>query len=163
MAVSAQKTGAVLSLITDIAQQTNLLALNATIEAARASDASKSFAVVATEEIGGQITDIKSTTQDTVTAIKGIGEIVNQVSYISASIAATVKEQEAATQEIACSGEQVSTGTQNATYNIGGVQREDEQTYAKSGKVVDAANVLASYSENLQNQIETFLGKIKAT
>lgn len=111
MAVSAQKTGAVLSLITDIAQQTNLLALNATIEAARASDASKSFAVVATEEIGGQITDIKSATQDTVTATKGIGEIVNQVSYIFASIAAAVEEQGAATQEIACSGEQASAGT----------------------------------------------------
>ena len=110
MAVSAQKTGAVLSLITDIAQQTNLLALNATIEAARASDASKGFAVVtteaknlanktakATEEIGGQITDIKSATQDTVTAIMGIGEIVNQVSYTSASIAVAVEEKEAAT------------------------------------------------------------------
>ena len=49
MAASAQKTGAVLSLITDIAQQTNLKALNVTIEAARAGDASKGFAVFTTE------------------------------------------------------------------------------------------------------------------
>ena len=67
------------------------------------------------------------------------------------------------TQKIACSVEQATAGTQNATYNIGNVQRAAEQTWAKSGEAVDAANVLASQSEDLSNQIETFLGKIKAT
>ena len=68
----------------------------------------------------------------------------------------------ASTQKIACSVEQAPAGTQNATYNIGDVQRAAEQTWAKSGEAVDVANMLASQSDDLINQIETFLGKIKA-
>ncbi|MAY68743.1 MAG: hypothetical protein CMM77_16655, partial [Rhodospirillaceae bacterium] len=81
LAEAAEKIGEVVSLITDIAEQTNLLALNATIEAARAGDAGKGFAVVAsevknlanqtakaTEEIGKQIGDIQSATQNSVDA-----------------------------------------------------------------------------------------------
>ncbi|MAY68094.1 MAG: hypothetical protein CMM77_13335, partial [Rhodospirillaceae bacterium] len=81
LAQAAEKIGEVVSLITDIAEQTNLLALNATIEAARAGDAGKGFAVVAsevknlanqtakaTEEIGKQIGDIQSATQNSVDA-----------------------------------------------------------------------------------------------
>jgi methyl-accepting chemotaxis protein len=49
LAESAQKIGAVLDLINDIASKTNLLALNATIEAARAGEAGKGFEVVASE------------------------------------------------------------------------------------------------------------------
>ncbi|WP_414637892.1 methyl-accepting chemotaxis protein [Aliidongia sp.] len=49
LAESAQKIGAIVSLINNIASRTNLLALNATIEAALAVDAGKGFALLAAE------------------------------------------------------------------------------------------------------------------
>ena len=98
---AAQKIGDVVKLIQDIAEQTNLLALNATIEAARAGEAGKGFAVVAnevkslatqtakaTEEISSQIGEIQGATTDAASAIKSIGETVEQINDIASSISA---------------------------------------------------------------------------
>jgi len=98
---AANRIGDVIKLITTIAEQTNLLALNATIEAARAGESGRGFAVVAQEvkelaaqtakatgEIGGQITSIQSATNDSVVAIKQIGDTIAQISGIATTIAA---------------------------------------------------------------------------
>ncbi|HEX3398780.1 MAG TPA: methyl-accepting chemotaxis protein, partial [Acetobacteraceae bacterium] len=114
LSAAAQKVGDVVKLIQDIAAQTNLLALNATIEAARAGDAGKGFAVVAAEvkalamqtarstsEIGRHIGQIRSATGASVEAVARIDQTISELSAIADLIAAAVKQQDAATVEIA--------------------------------------------------------------
>src|ERR1700722_19085715 len=100
----ASRIGDVVELINTIAGQTNLLALNATIEAARAGEAGRGIAVVAsevqalaeqtskaTDEIGQQISGIQTATQDSVGAIKEIGNTIGRMSEIASTIAAAVE------------------------------------------------------------------------
>ncbi len=107
---AAQQIGDVVKLITAIAEQTNLLALNATIEAARAGEAGRGFAVVAsevkslasqtakaTDEISSHITGMQLATQESVAAIKEIGQTIGQISRIAGTIATAVEQQSSAT------------------------------------------------------------------
>jgi methyl-accepting chemotaxis protein len=111
---SAQEIGKVVDMIKGIAAQTNLLALNATIEAASAGEAGRGFAVVAnevkelakqtagaTEEIRAQVEGMQANTQQAVKAIDEIVQVINEINTISSSIAASVEEQTATTNEIA--------------------------------------------------------------
>ncbi|WP_035833920.1 methyl-accepting chemotaxis protein, partial [Jonesia quinghaiensis] len=106
----AREIGAVVNLITSIAEQTNLLALNATIEAARAGEAGKGFAVVASEvkdlaqesaraaeDITRQIEKNQLQTQDAVTAITEISDIIASINDYQMSISSAVEEQTATT------------------------------------------------------------------
>ena len=129
----ARGIGDVVRLIADIASQTNLLALNATIEAARAGDAGKGFAVVAsevktlatqtakaTDQISAQIAAMQTATQGAVTAIGDITTTITEINGISAAIAASVEEQDAATREIVRSIQHAATSTQEVLGNIQG-------------------------------------------
>ncbi|MGI9378844.1 MAG: methyl-accepting chemotaxis protein, partial [Methyloligellaceae bacterium] len=131
LATAAQKIGDVVSMIRDIAEQTNLLALNSTIEAARAGEAGKGFGVVAsevkelanqtgkaTEEIGAQISNIQSETDDSVKAIQSISEKMTEITEFITGIAAAVDEQAASTSEISRNVQEAATGTDDVSNNI---------------------------------------------
>jgi methyl-accepting chemotaxis protein len=172
---AASRIGDVVKLITAIAEQTNLLALNATIEAARAGEAGKGFAVVAQEvkalaaqtakatgEIGTQITGMQIATQDSVVAIKEIGGTIDRISHISATIAAAVEEQGAATQEIARNVQQAAKGTAEVASNIVNVNQGAAETGSASSQVLSSAQSLARESSRLKLEVQNFLQTVRA-
>jgi methyl-accepting chemotaxis protein len=172
---AANRIGDVIKLITTIAEQTNLLALNATIEAARAGEAGRGFAVVAQEvkelaaqtakatgEIGGQITSIQSATNDSVIAIKQIGDTIAQISGIATTIAAAVEQQGAATTEIARNVQKASDGTREVSGSITKVNAGAQQTGAASSQVLTSARSLATESSRLQAEVAQFLNEVRA-
>ena len=175
LAKAAARIGDVVELINQIADQTNLLALNATIEAARAGEAGRGFAVVAsevkalaeqtskaTDEISQQIQGIQSATQESVGAIREIGNTIGRMSEIASAIAAAVEEQGAATQEIARNVQRAAQGTQQVSLNIADVQRGASRTGSESSQVLSAARSLSSESNRLKLEVSKFLGAVRA-
>jgi methyl-accepting chemotaxis protein len=175
LASGAQKIGEVVTLIQQIASQTNLLALNATIEAARAGEAGKGFAVVAsevkslanqtakaTEEIAGQIEQIRGATGEAVSAIRGIGEVINEMNGIAAQIAAAVEQQGATTKEIARNVQQAASGAQDVTRNITSVKESSTASGAAASQVLAAASELSQQAEGLTAEVNTFITEVKA-
>ncbi|MEQ8226496.1 MAG: methyl-accepting chemotaxis protein [Rhodospirillales bacterium] len=175
LAKASQRIGEVVDLISDIAEQTNLLALNATIEAARAGESGKGFAVVAhevknlatqtakaTEEISQQISSIQSETKDAVRAIGSITTTISEMSEISSMIAAAVEQQGAATNEIARNVEQAATGTQEVSSNIIEVTQSAGETGTAASQVTGVAAELNTQADHLRNQVEKFLGGVRA-
>lgn len=174
LAEAAEKIGAVVGLITNIASRTNLLALNATIEAARAGDAGKGFAVVAsevknlanqtgkaTEEIGTQVMQIQAATREAVEAIRGIATTIEQVNTIAATIASAVAVQGAATSEIAQNVQQTTQAASDVTRGIAGVSQAASETGAGSGQVLSAASDLAKRADQLSGEVRDFVTGVR--
>src|SRR5216684_6246017 len=101
----SQEVGAVLDIVSELAEQTNILAINATIEAAGASEAGKRFAVVAdeirkladrvagsTKEIRGLIEDVRSSVNTTVMTTEGGSKSVDAGAKQFTEVASAFKQ-----------------------------------------------------------------------
>ncbi|MFH1915478.1 MAG: methyl-accepting chemotaxis protein [Pseudomonadota bacterium] len=162
----ARGIGAIMGVITDIADQTNLLALNAAIEAARAGEAGRGFAVVAdevrklaektmnaTHEVGQYIASIQKSAD---TSIKGTDkanqaleicrELVERSGTSLTAIVEKVEESVAQVQNIATAAEeQAATSEQinRATETVNAIAGETAEAMRESSEALDALNTLS--------------------
>lgn len=169
LGASSAEIGAVIKVITSIAQQTNLLALNATIEAARAGEAGKGFAVVAnevkelakqtaraTEDISRKITAIQTDAQGAVEAIGTISGVITQINDISGTIATAVEQQSATTNEMTRNVADAAKGSEEITRNIEGVAEAARGTSSNAQESQKAANDLAEMAAQLHSLVSQF-------
>ncbi|QDU77444.1 Methyl-accepting chemotaxis protein PctC [Bremerella volcania] len=183
LGTAADEIGRVIEVIEDIAEQTNLLALNATIEAARAGEAGKGFAVVATEvkelakqtstatdDIRKRIEHIQSSTQDAVSSISEISEVVSSVNELARTIASAVEEQSITTKQIsqdisetASAAEVVARGVDESatasgeiTQNICEVDRVLSETVQGASLSQQSGEELARLAESLRSVVSRF-------
>ncbi len=175
LAVGAEKIGAVVKLISDIASQTNLLALNATIEAARAGDAGKGFAVVATEvkslagqtarateDIRVQIASMQDMTRAAVAVIREIVGTISTINEVSVAIAAAVEEQSAATNEISRNILEAARGTEEVSSNVQGLGEVSAESGRTATEVLSAAGDVADQAVSLRTEVGLFFESIRA-
>ena len=160
------RIGAVVEMISEIAGRTNLLALNATIEAARTGHAGKGFAVVASEvkslatqtarstgDIGRQISEVRSATEQAVAAVARIEQTIGDINAISSLVASAVEKQAAATMGIAFNVTETAAAANDMSERITEVSAEAEQTERHALFVRENAAALEAAVAELRHAI----------
>jgi methyl-accepting chemotaxis protein len=165
----SQQIGAVVEIVSELAEQTNILAINATIEAAGAGEAGKRFAVVADEirkladrvaasakEIRGLIEDVRAAVNTTVMATESGSKAVDAGSRQFGEVAAGFKEitglvstTTEAAREIELSTQQQTTAVEQVNLAISNVAQATRETEASSGQTLQTAGLLAGLSREL--------------
>lgn len=166
---AAQAISKITEVITEISEQTNLLALNATIEAARAGEAGKGFAVVANEikdlakqtaeatlEIKNQIEGMQGSTQETVTDISEISEVIKHVDEIVSTIATAVDEQSVTTREISGNIAHASSGIQEVSRNVA----QSSESTSSITQDISEVNQISGAMADSSRQINSGVGEL---
>jgi methyl-accepting chemotaxis protein len=176
-----ESIGAIMTVISDIADQTNLLALNAAIEAARAGEAGRGFAVVAdevrklaektmnaTQEVGEAIQSIQGGTRRNLEAFKKATEAIDQSTALSSkagevlndilNIAHIADEQ---IRSIAAASEQQAAATGEVSMSVEEVNTVSNEIAGSMNESTTAVTDLARLAEELQ-QITMRIGDVRA-
>ncbi len=139
----SRQIGDIIKVIQQITHQTNLLALNATIEAARAGDSGRGFAVVAREvkelakqtseaavSITQQIEAIQSRSQNAVSAIELVSDVMEEIRHTQTAIASAVEQQTAMTSDLGRSVQVIAENSRVISESIETLQGRENQRFS---------------------------------
>jgi methyl-accepting chemotaxis protein len=170
----SQEIGAVLDIVSELAEQTNILAINATIEAAGAGEAGKRFAVVAEEirkladRVGGStkevrtlIDDVRSAVNTTVMATetgskavdagtRQFGDVASAFKQIANLLATTTD----AAREIELSTKQQASAVEQVNTAIASVTQASMETETSAGQTLQTVSQMATLSKDLMRIIQ---------
>jgi methyl-accepting chemotaxis protein len=116
----------------------------------------------ATEDIAGQVGAIQGSTAEAVGAIRQIGDVMGDISRFTSTIAVSVEEQSASTQEIGRNVHEAATGARELAGNMTTVTEAIEETNRSAAAVLDASNALTAQAGTLQQAVDTFLDRVAA-
>jgi methyl-accepting chemotaxis protein len=170
----SQQIGAVLDIVSELAEQTNILAINATIEATGAGEAGRRFGVVAeeirkladrvsgsTKEIRSLIDDVRSAVNTTVmateTGSKAVDAGARQFGDVTAAfkqIANLVATTTEAAREIELSTKQQTTAVEQVNLAISNTAQATRETEASSSQTLQTASQLAGLSRDLLRLVQ---------
>ncbi len=157
---AGQRIGDVLEAIRTIAAQTRMLALNATIEAARAGSAGRGFAVVAsevkrladntataTEDIEARIADIRGGTDNAVSVMSDIAQVIDSMNASADDIGQRADQQIRLAREIA---ERTAKARSNSADMVERITSVAESAVSASGEAREAAEGSRSVYGSIQ-------------
>ena len=171
----SQQIGAVLDIVSELAEQTNILAINATIEAAGAGEAGRRFAIVAdeirkladrvagsTKEIRSLIDDVRSAVNTTIMATETGSKTVDAGTRQFDDVAASLKQivglvatTTEAAREIELSTKQQQTAVEQVNVAIANIAQASKETEASSGQTLQTASQLAGLSKDLLSLVRS--------
>ena len=174
----SQRIGAVLEIVSELAEQTNILAINSTIEAAGAGESGKRFAVVAdeirkladrvgesTKEIRDLIDVVRGAVNTTVMATeigsKAVGAGAAHVDGVAVSfeqIVGLVSTTTQAAREIELSTKQQTTAVEQVNLAVANVAATTRETEASSGQTLQTASQLTTLSAKLKSLVDAPAG-----
>ena len=157
---AGQRIGDVLEAIRAIAGQTRMLALNATIEAERAGNAGRGFAVVAsevkrladntataTEDIEVRIGEIRSGTDNAVSVMSDIAQVIDSMNASADDIGQRADQQIQLAREIA---ERTDRARSNSADMVQRITSVAESAVSASGEAREAADGSRSVYSSIQ-------------
>jgi methyl-accepting chemotaxis protein len=170
----SQQIGAVLEIVSELAEQTNILAINATIEAAGAGDSGRRFGVVADEirkladRVGGSTKEIRTLIDDvraavnttvmtTETGSKAVEAGSDQFAQVASSFGQISRQVITATEaakEIELSTKQQATAVEQVNVAITNVAQASKESEVSTGQTLRTASELATLSRELLKLVE---------